>query len=329
MIAIGVKLSRSASNLSARFAGFIAFIFASHIAAQALFEATDDPASDPLPDAPAAVEQHVLSWFLIGGSSDRPENRYVGWSLRRSGWLKFVSTRVRPGLEGGIRRVLLHNPFGHEPPTNTMAFDAAINANQQDQVWLTRGFVEAWKPVVEGRWTNGEPVEVICYLGRLDNTPEFDTLRLAGDDTAFLQRAWASVELPLAAGMSIAVDSSATLPKDHPGYRFIRDLRDSGVRVYLEARPDADKPHLYDWPVVSVESYWDRSDPTRHPDATGMKRDGRSHGEVIQLFTSRKLTPSVAQEKLSHGYSVCADLRDEVWQAHKLAVWFHEQTGPP
>ncbi|MBB6430790.1 hypothetical protein [Algisphaera agarilytica] len=282
----------------------------------------DEPVEATITTSP---EKHVVSWFLIGGSSATPEDRYVGWDLRQSGWGKFVFMRVRPGLEGGIRRVLLHNPFGHELPNNTMAFDGSLNADEQGHDWLVEGFVEAWKPVVEGRWSGGDPVEVICYLGRLDEAPGFEALKDASDEEGYQARAWASVALPLAAGMSIAVDSSADLPENHPGFRFIRDLRDSGVRVYVEARPDTNKPHLHNWPMISVESFWERSDPTRHADARGMERDAHSHGEVIQLFTERKLTPAIAQEKLAQGYSVAAQLNHEIWQANKLNRWLNPQ----
>jgi hypothetical protein len=205
-----------------------------------------------------------------------------------------------------------------------MEFDAALNAKEVGHDWLTEAFVEAWKPVVDGKWSDGEPVQVICYLGRLDEFSRFGEFLDKNDEAGYQARAWASVELPLAAGMAIAIDSSSILPEDHPGYRFIKDLRNTGVQVYLESRPDADKPHLHNWPIISVESYWERSDPTLHADSIGMKRDAQSHGEVIQLFTSRKLTPSIAREKLIQGYSVSAILVDEIWQARKLNVWLQQ-----
>jgi len=287
------------------------------------------PQDTPIRTNSVDLEERVLAWFLIGGSSNIANDRYVGWSLRRMGWSRFIFNHVRPLLQGGVRRIIIHNPFGHEPDRNTMAFDQAIHATESAQDWLTRGFVDAWKPVIEGSLTHGEPVEVICYLGRISGDPDFDNLLAPEQEPLFLARAWQSVELPLAAGMSIGVDSSSSLPLDHPGFTFIQQLHNQPIKVYIESRPDADKPHLHHWPVISVEDFWQRSDPQRYPDSIGMTRDARSHGEVILLYSHQQLTAEQARKQLANDYSVCGQLHRQIWSRIPLKTWFHSKPIAP
>lgn len=209
------------------------------------------PEVDPIePDDP-----HILGWLNIGYTSNSASDRYIGQRLEQVGWRGVIERDVVPQLEWGARRVMVHNPFGIRDKTLAMPFDAYLEAQEDGLDWVTAGFVEAWRPVVEGAYTNGEPVEVIGYIGAISLDPEMIALMKAGDMEGWLARAEASIAPLLDAGMSVAFDAAALIDKDHPGYDFMLDVQDRGVTVYSEAFPRKIRPHLYQFRVIMLKAY--------------------------------------------------------------------------
>ncbi|MEM1108502.1 MAG: hypothetical protein AAGH99_07410 [Planctomycetota bacterium] len=195
--------------------------------------------------------------------------------------------QVVPTLKLGVRRVMIHNPFGHKPLSEPMAFDQYVEAREGGHTRITEGFVEAWKPVVDGFYTDGEPVEVICYVGSIDIDRDFLAIREnepTGWSADWLRRAFESIEPALAAGMSIGFDSSSNLPEDSAEFRLIQLLDSLGHRCYIESRPLATVPHLWRFPVVSARRHWFRSDPDRFPAANHNARNSDLMGEIVILL---------------------------------------------
>lgn len=229
----------------------------------------------------------IISWHPIGASSPKAENRHVGWGITTQGWESFVRFHVAPNLKLGVRRVMIHNPFGHEPLTEPMAFDQYVEAKEDGLLSLTRGFVDAWKPVVEGFYTDGEPVEVICYVGSIDIDDDFKSIREGeptGWSAAWLRRAFDSIEPALASGMSIGFDSSSDLPEESAEFRFMQLLESLGHRCYVESRPLAAAPHLWDSPVISTRRHWFRSDPDTYPGTKHNASNSDLTGEIVVLI---------------------------------------------
>ncbi len=244
------------------------------------------PGTVHIPRAQAEVDysQRIISLLLIGGSSTDIEDRRVAWGLRQRGWEGFVRLVVRPQLDAGVRRIQIHNPFG-ALPDEPMQFDQYIHARSAGLTFLTEGFVEAWKPVIEGRYTDGEPVEVIAYLGKLPDDPDFQKLLDAGDTTGWLARAVVSLSLPLEAGMSLGFDASASAAEQSPTHRLTELLQSLGIRIYIEARPYKYTPHWFDNNVIITDRFWKRSDPLEHPGDSGKWAAGNDQltGEIVRI----------------------------------------------
>ena len=261
-----------------RFIGYLLCLVPLLAAAAAVSAQHEAPPADkrPAPD-------RLVAFIAIGNSSDDAEVRRVGWVQPQSDWYDFVRMQVRPLLRRGIRRFNLHNPFG-TLPEEPMQFDQYLHAKDAGLTWLTDDFAEAWIPVLND--PDYPDVEVIAYLGKIEGDPDFDAL--ADQPERWLARALLSVQAPLKAGMSVAFDSAAVTTEDSPTYRFASLLRSLGVKVYIEPRPDADKPHWFDYPIFTTDQHWQRSNPARYGDsgADHKAADEQLTGEVVRLLVA-------------------------------------------
>jgi len=270
----------------------------------------------PLPD-------RLIAWHIIGGTSKNVQTRHVGWGLPQSNWHSYVRLLVRPQLDAGVRRILLHNPFGRADLKLPMAFDQYLEAQESGDTWLTHHFVEAWSPVIAGQYTDGEPVEVICYLGSIDTDAQMKAL--VDTPEAWRDRARRSVEPALRAGMSVGFDSANDYAEDSLDFRLIKEIADAGTPVYIEPRPDAARPHLFDLNVISTDQHWFRSDPDKFKGAAHKATNQQLTGEIIILVKGIGDTPERqrrTRELLTDThYSVAAVLNRQVNRTHDIADW--------
>src|SRR5688500_4845448 len=218
---------------------------------------------------PITVKSPIIAWQNIGGSDTNTANRGVGWSIKTLGWQGYVNTYIKPQLAWGAKRIVLSNPFG-TLPNEQMRMDQYLHARAAGLTWLTNGFTEAWKPIVDSG------VEVIAYFGCMEGDPDFNI-------TNWQQRFWDSIAPALNAGMSIAMDAAVIGDANSKSIQAARLLRGRGVEVYVEARPSLKYTHWHDYNIISTEAWWDRSDPRRHNDAAGWAApESMLKGEVIR-----------------------------------------------
>lgn len=270
-----------------------------------------EPAANDETPAPVWDAHRLISFYNIGWSSRWPENRHVGRGIKEDGWSEFVARQIVPDLEWGVRRFQLHNPFGDDGEW-PMELDQYLRSQEAGLDWLTEGFVEAWRPVTAGEYTGGEPVEVIAYMGTARLSP-FEDLEAADDWPAWLERAERSVEAPLRAGMTLAFDSFSGAGPDSFSHRFVRRLRQRGVRVYIETWPRREASHWYDTNIVVAEKWWQRN----HSRSSVAARRQLT-GEVVRLMAKPlQATPDAETtpyrdrvvEALTAGYTASIAIR--------------------
>lgn len=211
--------------------------------------------SAPLQREQVNPKLRIVALYFIGGTADDPANRMVGHRLNQTGWGGFVEDKILPDLVWGVRRIQLHNPFGDDPDKR-MSFTQYLEAQQAGLDWLSEGFVEAWKPVIDGAYTGGEPVEVIAYIGSAMNDASMEALYQAGQLDEWYERAFACVQPLLDAGTSIALDNSGVVPAEHPHYQFAVMLQEMGVKVYMEAWPRTRNPHWARFSPIIAENFY-------------------------------------------------------------------------
>jgi hypothetical protein len=242
----------------------------------------------------------IVSWHIIGGSSNDQARRQVGWTQffgrGLSNWPGFIKGIVMPAADkfreqGRTPRLVLGNPFG-TLAAEPMQFDQWWHA--ANTPWLRDGFTEAWLD-----WKRDNPdAEVICYLGTLDKDASFN---LQADN--WLYRFYMSIRPALDAGMSIGWDASAVVPEDAPAGKAIQLIRSLGHTCYVEARPN--QAYLAGWPVIAIDTTFERSDPDLYPDAEGNLPNAKL-GPVMLLINGTD--PANRQDRIKQWAGMGYDL---------------------
>lgn len=223
--------------------------------------------------------------YIIGNSDSDPRGRMVGWAIITKGWAHFVSSNAEPYFAAGVKRMILHNPFG-TLPDEQMQLDQYLEALSQPGLRrLTHGFAKAWRPVTD------RGIEMIAYVGcpRLD--PDSKRIEEEEGRQAALDYAFRALQPFLDANMSIALDAAAPATSRSLTWALAEQLRARGVMVYVEARPLASNPHWFDFGVISTDPFWKRSNPERHPDSSWGARNDQITGEVLRMLVHNKMPP--------------------------------------
>ena len=237
-------------------------------------------ASQQNPEPASYSPDRLVSWQIIGGSGDVEADRRVGWNVKADGWTGFVNAFIKPQVDWGVRRFMLHNPFGTE--TNTvMQPDQYQEARDAGLTWLINDFVSAWKPLTDAG------IEVIAYIGTPKSDDTFESLRQSGNTQGWWDRFWESVSLPLNAGMSVAFDMSVDTTATDLDFQGIQALRDRGVTAYGEPRPSEMSGHWWDVPLIAEDKVWKETDPELNPDRMKWAVKNTQHrAEVIRLMST-------------------------------------------
>jgi hypothetical protein len=100
------------------------------------------------------------------------------------------------------------------------------------------------------------------------------------------QRFWDSVRPAVDAGMSIGMDSAGLTSATSKTYQGAQLLRNAGVEVYIEPRPALAQTQWHGFPVISTDTFWDRSDPQHYEDSGWAVPNHMIRGEVIRGILS-------------------------------------------
>ena len=248
------------------------------------------------------ARERLIEFWLIGGTDRNPARRDIGrHQVSDGGWNPFVKDRVAPAYDWGIRRFWLHNPFG-TIPGQKMQFAQFLDARESRLDFLTRDFVRAWKPVVEGNL--GQPTELICYLGAADfeDGNELQKLQEAGDPSRTLAYMLRAIQPILQVGGSIGADTATGMPDDGPAFHFYKFLEQIGIPVYIESRPRKVLPGWAEFPVVAEDVWWHRSDPSRHADSSWAMSEEEIKTPIIRLimdYEGSSSDPKVTEELIA------------------------------
>ena len=260
--------------------------------------------------------ERFVSFYNIGWSTNSPRHRNIGWNVATRGWANFIRFQIQPQIDFGVRRFQLHNPFG-DIAGEAMQLDQYQHAQEAGLLPVVNGFVEAWRPITD------QGIEVIGYVGCGMHDPDFDSLEM----DAWLERAFASVQPMLDAGMSIGLDAAIFADAGSPPHVFAQQLRERGVRVYIESKPMKTTPHWFDFDVILLDPNWLHSDiETGHPAAKNYGiPDGTLTGEVVRMIRPRK---NETQQDLDELSEVKARIRDILDDGHSVSVlaltWLRE-----
>lgn len=257
------------------------------------------------------MTQRLIDWYLIGHSSPVTEDRRTDWNIKTEGWSGFVKKYIEPALSWGADAIMLHNPFGALPGID-MEFDQFQQAATAGLTWLTggpigKGFVDAWKPITKQR-------EVIAYLGKHQGWTRFSRFLTYPMRGYWINRWYNAIRPILDAGMSIGFDASSGLTEADPECRAIQLIKSLGVPCYIEARPSKFAKQWWNYPVVSIDTWWHRSDPAVYQDAVPWAaRNEDLTGEIMLLINAPReghtwqdlgaWYPAAIKENLSGGHS--------------------------
>ncbi|MBX3355835.1 MAG: hypothetical protein KF724_09070 [Phycisphaeraceae bacterium] len=255
----------------------------------ALPQAQDVP-PPPTPPAPRALpnpgtqptnpRQRVISYFLIGGSCSTIATRRISTVTREDGWAGFIQRWAKPAFEWGSRRFWLQWPFGTSGTVNNTDWDQFMDAKDAGLDWLTKDFVDRWRPIREG--SLGVPVDITAYIGSALDDPTMMPLLLKERYAEWLVRAVSSVVPYLMCRMNIGVDASVRVPQDQPDLHLCSLLSSLGTKIFVETRPQVSHPYWNQFNVVVDADFWYTSDPKQNPGATWAIPNDQLKGEIVR-----------------------------------------------
>src|SRR5688500_14981308 len=296
------------------------------------FAATAGSAQDRVATAPTTApaggqREDLVAWITIGGSNEDQSRRQVGWKLELWGWRGFIQRVVDPAvrhmrLKGFKPRIVVCNPFG-TLEGEVMQFDQRLHAEagvkdvHAPLPWLYDGFEEAWSSYLKAN----PDVEAICYLGTLDGDPDFAPFEKPGDPEKWLARFWSSVRPALAAGMAVGFDASANVKSESPAWAAMQLVRNLGTKVYVEARPT--QRHLAGWPVIAIDTTYERTDPERFPEAAALGQLKNDQlGRTMLLITAGTVQEKYgrAMDHIAAGHDISVPHSDLEWAIKAIAA---------
>lgn len=213
----------------------------------------------PAPDAPPSIRPEDLAVFWPLGSANQAtaENPLrQGFGVdKRGGFDQWVTKSVRPLYDRGFRLLIVHNPLGNDPASNSMDLDQAYDARDHDRAWNISEFDDALARI--GREMPG--MRVIVYIG----TRESDTSR-ALSEGRFRDHLVRSASMMLLTRVldhrhvTLAFDAASNYEDDSPE-RHLVDMvraykRRQGLEVYVEPLPQRGWEQDYAW--IALERYY-------------------------------------------------------------------------
>ncbi len=202
-------------------------------------------------------EDIAIFWPLgsaSGAGANNPLNQSFGVHAR-GGFDKWINQWVRPVYDKGFRILIVHNPLGNDPDSNSMDLDQAYDAHDKGRDWNIREFDEALARI--GREMPG--MTVIVYIG----TREGDLSRALKDGRYRDHLVRASSMLLLTdildyKHVTLAFDAASNYEDDSPERHLVDMVRAykkrQGHEVYLEPVPQRNWEQGYAW--IALERYY-------------------------------------------------------------------------
>lgn len=203
------------------------------------------------------VRDRVIVKFPVGSYVGQPDTRNISRNLPELGWdgSGFVEGAVWMLNYHGLHRADLHNPFGRLDGEK-FQLDQYLEALQLPGLKnVTDTFVSAWSKWLAPATGNGN-MEIIGYVGSPRNDPDSHDVAAGQGLDAFMERTDKALAPFLATGMSVGLDNSTIGGKQGFTYYLAEDLRQRGVKVYVEALPLADNDWWLDYPILIREYLW-------------------------------------------------------------------------
>ncbi|MCF7853887.1 MAG: hypothetical protein K9N51_03745 [Candidatus Pacebacteria bacterium] len=216
---------------------------------------------NPSPDMPVAARRLISFWNIGGDKPQDARKRFMQahpdavalpplYLVEPSNWSDFVEQKILPEYAWGVRRWLIHNPFG-KPMTGPMILDQYLMAEKLGLGYLRTDFSAAWKTFLDEH----SDVEVIFYVGKLHGIQRFEEYLPERPDL-WLKRALDSIAPILAMtgqGAAMAFDAASPAPANSPTRAFVQLLKSLGVRTYIESWPHKRNAHWGDQNIIVAE----------------------------------------------------------------------------
>jgi hypothetical protein len=200
-----------------------------------------------------------------------------------------VRKYIQPQLKYGVKRIMLHNPFG-ALGGEEMQFTQYIQASNAKLTFLANQtlFQKAWKPIIDSG------VEVIAYIGSPFASDKLLAPLIASGDQAAIDATVNAALKPFRdAGMSVAFDAASAAGADSLTYRVASQLRSEGRKVYIEAFPTVEQSHWKDYPGIMASWMWNHPDRPNWGLNTNLPEDILL-GEAAPADTSKAWTTRLA-----------------------------------
>jgi len=231
----------------------------------------------------------IIRW-AIGRSSSNINRRMVRYKKEfRDGWESFFSDLIYPQVINAIKagykpRIQLHNPFGDDgAPMDSAGY---VKAQAQGLDWLTEGYAKECSILRE------QGCEVISYIAVPSQDYLFRDQRQ--EPSGWWSLMHDSFREVIAAG-SVAWDVGGEAKRNSTSYhvmaliRAMFDATGDGRKVYVEATPPLDKPHLHDYGMQIIETTYKK----RH---VGPRRSESYKRRFPKFVDGRFLEPTRGDE---------------------------------
>jgi len=207
--------------------------------------------------APIAPEDIAIFWPLgsqSGAKAGNPLNQSFG-VYKRGGFDRWLNDWIRPLYDRGFRRLIIHNPLGNDPESNSMDIDQVYDAYDEGRGWNVAEFNTMLTRI--GREMPG--LKIIVYIGtnNEDTTGALEDGRsrdhLIRSASLFLFTSVLDQE-----HVTVAFDAATNYADDSPE-RHLVDLiraykRPQGHEVYVEPLPKRAWQRDYAW--IALERYY-------------------------------------------------------------------------
>ncbi len=206
-----------------------------------------------------APEDIAIFWPLgssSGGKSDNPLNQGFGVNTR-GGFDAWLTQWIKPLYNKGFRRLIIHNPLGNDPATNSMDLDQVYDAYEHGRGWNVAEFDAMLERI--GREMPG--MEIIVYIGT--RTEDIAAASNEGRQRDHLIRSasmFLFTKILDHEHVTIAFDAAMNYEDDSPE-RYLVDMvraykRRQGHEVYVEPLPSRAWERDYSW--IALERYYAR-----------------------------------------------------------------------